>query len=125
MARDTKTPQAPETTNNEVVLVGTVSAAPEVRELPSGDQLCVARLVVPRQEVRVLPSGRRGPSVDVIDLAGWAARPRRSMASWEAGDEVEVRGALRRRFFQAGGRTSSRVEVEVRSGRVVRRAATG
>lgn len=110
---------------NEVVLVGSLSAAPEVRELPSGDQLCVCRLVVPREKVRKLPSGRNGPSVDVVDLAAWAARPRRSMAGWGAGDQVEVRGALRRRFYRAGGRTSSRVEVEISSGRVVRRAASG
>ena len=107
---------------NEVRLVGALSSAPETRTLPSGDQLCVCRLVVPRQDVRVLPSGRRGPSVDVVDLAAWAARPRRSMAGWQPGDEVEVRGALRRRFYRAGGRTASRVEVEVSSGRVVRRA---
>ena len=110
---------------NEVRLVGTLSAAPEVRELPSGDELCVCRLVVPRADVRVLPSGRKGPSVDVVDLAAWAARPRRSMTGWQAGDEVEVTGALRRRFYQAGGRTASRVEVEISSGRVVRRAASG
>lgn len=110
---------------NEVVLIGCLSAAPEVRELPSGDELCVCRLVVPRETVRTLPSGRKGPSVDVVDLAAWAARPRRSMAGWRPGDEVEVRGALRRRFYQAGGRTTSRVEVEVSSARRVRRAASG
>jgi single-strand DNA-binding protein len=110
---------------NEVVLVGTLSAEPEVRELPSGDELCVCRLVVPRDKVRVLPSGRKGPSVDLVDLAAWAARPRKAMTGWKPGDEVEVRGALRRRFYQAGGRTSSRVEVEVSSGRMVRRAGTG
>ncbi|MFC5730981.1 MULTISPECIES: single-stranded DNA-binding protein [Nocardioides] len=112
-------------TVNEVRLVGTLSAGPQVRELPSGDALCVCRLVVPRTDVRVLPSGRRGPSVDVVDLAAWAPRPRRSMAGWQAGDEVEVAGALRRRFYRSGGRTASRVEVEIRSGRVVRRAGSG
>jgi single-strand DNA-binding protein len=112
-------------TTNEVRLVGTVSAAPEVRALPSGDELCVCRLVVPRADVRVLPSGRKGQSVDVLDLTAWAARPRRSMAGWQAGDEGEVTGALRRRFYQAGGRTAARVEVEISSGRVVRRAASG
>lgn len=110
---------------NEVRLVGRLSAEPEVRELPSGDELCVCRLVVPREDVRVLPSGRRGPSVDVVDLAAWSARPRRAMARWQAGDEVEVTGSLRRRFYRAGGRTASRVEVEISAGRVLRRAGSG
>lgn len=110
---------------NKVTLVGRLAADPEERELPSGDRLGVCRLVVARAEVRVLPSGRKSPSVDVVDLAAWAPRPRRSMSGWREGDEVSVEGALRRRFYRSGERTASRVEVEVSSGRRVRRARTG
>ena len=35
---------------------------------------------------------------------------------WQPGDVVEVEGAIRRRFFRAGGGAASRVEVEVSSG---------
>lgn len=112
-------------TCNEVRLVGTVSADAEVRTLPSGDELCLVRVVVPRLPVRVRADGRKSPSVDVVDCAAWDARPRRSVASWRAGDEVQVVGALRRRFFRAGGQTASRVEVEVASARIIRRAASG
>ncbi|WP_408899357.1 single-stranded DNA-binding protein [Nocardioides sp. R1-1] len=111
--------------SNAVVLTGRVAADPEERVLPSGDRLWTCRVVVPRPEVRMLASGRRGPSVDVVDLAGWSARVRRSMRSWRAGDVVGVEGALRRRFYRAGGQTSSRVEVEVTTARVLRRAASG
>ncbi|UMG92590.1 single-stranded DNA-binding protein [Nocardioides sp. TF02-7] len=110
---------------NEVHLVGAVSGTPETRELPSGDLVCVARVVVPRTPVRVRGDGRRSPSVDVIDCCAWDARPRRSLGGWQPGDEVEVTGALRRRFFRTGGATASRVEVEVSSARVVRRATAG
>lgn len=110
---------------NEVHLRGRLAADPEERELPSGDRLAVCRLVVQRELVRTLPSGRRSPSVDVIDLAGWTPRSRRSMRAWREGDEVAVVGALRRRFYRAGSQTASRVEVEVSSARRVRRAATG
>jgi len=110
---------------NEVRLVGTVSGDPEVRVLPSGDQLSTCRVVVPRQSVRTRPDGRKGPSVDVLDCTAWTARPRRSIAGWHPGDTVEVSGSLRRRFFQAGGQTASRVEVEVSSARVLQRAASG
>ena len=108
--------------DNEVRLRGTVSGGAEVRILPSGDEVCVVRLVVPRATVRVRPDGRRGPSVDVIDCAAWEGRPRRSMRGWRDGDAVEVVGALRRRFFRSGGSTASRVEVEVGSARVLRRS---
>ncbi|WP_183101267.1 single-stranded DNA-binding protein [Nocardioides pelophilus] len=110
---------------NVVRLTGTVSGEPEKRVLPSGDELCVVRVVVPRVSQRVRSDGRRGPSVDVLDCCAWEARPRRTIGGWRSGDEVEVSGALRRRFFRAGGATVSRVEVEISSARLVRRAGSG
>lgn len=111
---------------NEVRLAGTVSGDPEVRVMPSGDELGVVRVVVPRTKQRPRSDGRVGPSVDVLDCCAWDARPRRTLASWRAGDEVEVRGALRRRFYRVGGGPPvSRVEVEISSARLVRRAASG
>ena len=110
---------------NEVRLVGTVSGEPERRVLPSGDELCVVRVVVPRLTVRPRADGGRGQSVDVLDCCAWEARPRRAVSGWRPGDQVEVSGALRRRFYRAGGVTASRVEVEIRSARLVRRAESG
>ena len=110
---------------NQVRLAGTVSSVPEVRVLPSGDELCVVRVVVPRRGGHARSDGRRSPSVDVLDCCAWEARPRRTVAGWDPGDEVEVTGALRRRFFRAGGVTASRVEVEISSARRVRRGGTG
>jgi single-strand DNA-binding protein len=63
--------------------------------------------------------------VDAIECAAWSARARRSVSSWAAGDVVEVTGELHRRFFRAGGAVASRVEVEMSSGKVRRRAASG
>jgi len=113
------------TSTNEVRLVGTVSGEAERRVLPSGDELCVVRVVVPRSTRRVRSDGRRGPSVDVIDCCAWEARPRRTVGGWRSGDEVEVTGELRRRFFRVGGAPVSRVEVEISSARLVRRAGSG
>ena len=103
---------------NEVHLCGRVSGAPEEREMPSGDRMWSFRIVVPREH----PRGRQ--TVDVLDCAAWAGRVRRTVAGWGEGDEVEIRGELRRRFFRSGGSTASRVEVEVTSARLTRRAAT-
>ncbi len=99
-----KTADATETSVNTVELSGRVSGEPELRELPSGDQLVTLRLVVTR------PSG--GP-VDTIDLACWSPSARRSAGRVSDGDQVHVTGALRRRFFRTPGGAASRYEVEV------------
>ncbi|HYH34373.1 MAG TPA: single-stranded DNA-binding protein [Nocardioides sp.] len=103
---------------NQVQLCGRVSGDPEERELPSGDRMWSFRVVVPRER----PRGRQ--TVDVLDCAVWSGRARRTVARWCDGDQVEVAGELRRRFFRSGGATASRVEVEVTSARLIRRAAT-
>lgn len=111
---------ADEATANQVRLVGRVSQRPEERVLPSGDVVWTFRMVVPRA-----PGHRRRQSVDTIDCAAWSARARRSAAAWSADDVVEVSGSLRRRFFRSAGAVASRVEVEMSSGRVIRRAGSG
>lgn len=93
---------------NEVTLVGRVSAPPERRDLPSGDQLVTLRVVVDRPPLR----GVTRRAVDVIDVACWTKRTQRTAAGLEPEDGVRVEGALRRRFFAAGGGRASRYEVE-------------
>ncbi len=107
---------------NEVRLAGRISAGPEERVLPSGDVLWTFRIVVPRP-----PPGRPGvrASVDALECAVWGGRVRRSVASWGEGDLVEVTGSIRRRFFRTASGAASRVEVEVASGRLIRRAVSG
>jgi single-strand DNA-binding protein len=108
-----------DTAVNEVRLLGRLSQPPEERVLPSGDPLWTFRVVVPR------PAGAGRATVDSVECAAWTARVRRSVATWEAGDLVEVEGALRRRFFRTAAGAASRVEVEVSRVRRVRRAETG
>lgn len=112
--------QAPSTPHrNEVVLRGRVSADPEVRDLPSGDPLVTFRLVVQRD-----PRSRRTSkqTVDVIECAAWTSRLRQKAARLCAGAEVEVSGALRRRFSRREGGLTSHVSVELSALTV---AATG
>jgi single-strand DNA-binding protein len=106
---------------NEVRLVGRLSQPPEERVLPSGDALWTFRVVVGRSEA----AARARQSVDALECVAWSARARRSVSAWSVDDVVEVSGALRRRFFRAGGSVASRVEVEMSSGRVIRRAGSG
>lgn len=106
---------------NEVRVAGRVSSEPQEKELPSGDVVLLVRVVVDRPRV----AGERR-TVDTVDCAVWAKGLRRRVAGWRPDDLVELEGALRRRFYRsAGGATLSRVEVEVTSARVIRRAATG
>lgn len=98
---------------NEVVLVGRVPALAEQRELPSGDVLVTWRVVVGRPPGRRPPEGVRATTVDTIDCVAWTASTRRAAAALAVDDVVEVSGALRRRFWRAGGGAASRCEVEV------------
>jgi single-strand DNA-binding protein len=83
---------------NVVVLQGTLSSEPVVRELRSGS-------VVWSFEVTTRDDEGAASSVPVswFDPA--------SPPEWGPGDEVVVRGAVRRRFFRAAGGTQSRTEV--------------
>jgi single-strand DNA-binding protein len=108
----------PDPTNgNQVFLRGRLAAPAQRRELPSGDQLCSFRLTVPR------PKGSRA-RVDSLDCAATLARVRRVLGRAEVGDELEVTGSLRRRFWRAEAGPASRYEVEVSSARVTSRRQT-
>ena len=110
-------------TVNEVRLVGRLSQAPEMRQLPSGDPLWTFRVVVPRAAGRGGAATTRA-AVDALECAVWSGRSRRTVASWRAGDLVEVRGAVRRRFFRGALGSVSRVEIEVSEARLIRRRAS-
>jgi single-strand DNA-binding protein len=105
---------------NSVALRGRISAAPLEKELPSGDAILTFRLVLPRE--RSPMTARSKQASDWVDCVAWGGRIRRSAAGWHVGDLVEVEGALRRRFFRLDAGASTRLEVEVLSGRMVERA---
>lgn len=108
--------------DNRVTLRGRVSTAPEERELPSGSVIVTFRVTVTRSQTAMTAGSRQ--TVDWLDCTAWSAGTRRTVRSWRLGDEVEVVGALRRRFYRAGAGTSTRLEVEVlKARRLSRRTA--
>jgi single-strand DNA-binding protein len=102
-------------TDNAVELRGRVSATPAQRELPSGVVIATFRLSVPRARTTMTSGSQQ--TTDWVDCAAWTAKTRRTVAGWSVGDRVVVTGALRRRFFRAGERPSTVLEVEVLSAR--------
>lgn len=105
---------------NEVVLRGRVSGDPQARELPSGTVLVGFRVVLARERTPMTASSKQVS--DWVECSAWGARVRRQAESWRDGDQVEVRGALRRRYFKVGQQSRTTVEVEMLGGRLVRRA---
>jgi single-strand DNA-binding protein len=110
--------QRPQRDANEVFLRGRLAADPVSRTLPSGDEVSSFRLTVPR------PDGER-TRVDSIDCAASTARVRRSLTRAQPGDECEVTGSLRRRFWRSAQGLASRYEVEVAALRVSSRPRSG
>jgi single-strand DNA-binding protein len=88
-------------TVNVVVLAGRLSDDPEVKSMPSGDQVTRFRLHVPEAGKRVLP----------LPVSAWERTARRACERLVRGDAVLVRGHLVRRFFRDGGGGRSVTEV--------------
>jgi single-strand DNA-binding protein len=104
--------------DNQVFLRGRLADAADYRELPSGDVLAVFRLTVTR------PPGDR-VRVDSLECASTRARVHRTLDRAEPGDELEVSGCLRRRFWRGATGPASRYSVDavsVRLNRAGRRA---
>ena len=85
---------------NIVLLHGLLTREPEVRSLPSGDEVTTFDLTV-RDD---------GHETEVVPIS-WHSAPANVIDKLEPGSEVVVTGRVRRRFFRAGGSTQSRTEV--------------
>jgi single-strand DNA-binding protein len=86
---------------NLAVLAGTLAKAAEPRLLPDGS-------TVWELDVSVRPEGAAPATVPV----SWPAAPAAvDPGAWAPGDELVVVGAVRRRFYRAGGATVSRTDV--------------
>src|SRR4051794_6432026 len=111
--------------DNDVFLRGRLAADPVNRVLPSGDELVAFRLTVDRPSDDKASGGgsrsARTVRVDSIDCAAVTARVRRSLQRAAPGDELELTGSLRRRFWRSADGLGSRYEVLVASARVNRR----
>jgi single-strand DNA-binding protein len=115
MSTSPATPQS----DNHVFLRGRLADCPVLRDLPSGDVLVVFRLTVARP-----PSEQRG-RVDSLECASVTPRVHKVLARTEPGQQLEVSGSLRRRFWRTPTGPASRYAVDVTSAKVSRAGRAG
>jgi single-strand DNA-binding protein len=99
-------PALPVVARNDVAIAGLIAEPAEERELAGGALAVRWTLRVPREV-------ERGGGGDLIDCVALDPEFRERALLWEPATPLEVWGAIRRRFFRTGGRTATRVEVEV------------
>ena len=104
---------------NEVRLVGRLGGSVDTRELPSGTVLTSFSVIVDRPPRDV--HGRT--KVDTIACQTTRAAIVTRLGKVEAGDTVEIEGALRRRFWKGGVGLASATEVDVSRLAVVKEIA--
>lgn len=105
----------PPEADNYVFLRGRLATEAEEKELPSGDLMTVFRLTVSR------PAGDR-VRVDSLECVTTRARARKALTRARPGDELEVQGSLRRRFWRSPAGPASRYSVDAETVRTVRAA---
>jgi single-strand DNA-binding protein len=91
---------------NEVAIAGVIAESAQERELAGGAMAARWTMRVPRE-------AERGGGSDLIDCVALDPALREQALRWPDSTRLEVWGAIRRRFFRTGGRTATRVEVEV------------
>jgi single-strand DNA-binding protein len=99
---------------NEIVLVGRLSGVPEWKALTGDEQVAVWRLIVEHRNARSPQDG-----IDTIRCVTYDPAVQEDVREWGHGDVIEVRGALRHRFWQ--GPSGPRGLYEVEAVEVVRR----
>jgi single-strand DNA-binding protein len=106
MASPREGARAPNNCDNYVFLGGRLAAAPQLLELPSGDEVCSFRVVVDL-------AGPATVKVDTLECRTSAARVRGILERAEPGSQVELHGSIRRRLWRGAGGVRRRYEVEV------------
>ncbi|WP_307851218.1 single-stranded DNA-binding protein [Nocardiopsis sp. MG754419] len=94
---------------NQVLVIGRITAAPTLRELPSGDRLVTWRIGV----ARPTDPRRRGARMDSLTLFSFDEAIIEWIGDRRVGEVLRVTGALRRRIWPGRHGVRSVLEVEV------------
>ena len=96
------TPTLTDIACNQAVVIGELVQSPERKDLPSGAEVVSFSLTV-------RADGQKTTSVPL----SWFNPPKR-VDRWKVGDQIVAVGPVVRRFYQAGGATGSRTDIDVR-----------
>ena len=94
---------------NQVFLIGNLTRDPEVRALPSGDELC--RFSLALNYVYRTADGETQESVDFVDITAWGSLAGIVKNYCHKGKQVMVQGRLKSSSWEQDGQTRSKLEV--------------
>ena len=96
---------------NKVVLMGNLTRDPELRAIPSGQNVCSFSLAVNRTWKNA--SGEQQEAVDYIDCNIWGKPAEIINQYMKMGSGILVSGRLQQRYWEQEGQKRSKVEVVV------------
>ncbi|HSX08007.1 MAG TPA: single-stranded DNA-binding protein [Candidatus Saccharimonadales bacterium] len=94
---------------NQVILMGNLTRDPELRQTPSGQQVCSFSLALNRSYKD--QSGEWQEATDYIDVVAWGPLGERVAQYLSKGRRALVQGRLQSRSWEQEGQKRSKVEV--------------
>ncbi len=94
---------------NQVTLLGNLTRDPEVRQTPSGQQVCSFSLALNRSYKD--QSGEWQEATDYVDVVAWGPLGERIGQYLKRGSRALVQGRLQSRSWEQEGQKRSKVEV--------------
>jgi single-strand DNA-binding protein len=94
---------------NQVTLLGNLTRDPELRQTPSGQQVCNFSLALNRAYKD--QSGEWVETTDYVDIVAWGPLGERVSQYLQRGRRVLVQGRLQSRSWEQEGQKRSKVEV--------------
>ncbi len=94
---------------NQVMLMGNLTRDPELRQIPSGQNVCSFSLALNRSYKD--QSGEWQEATDFVDVTAWAALGERVEQYLKKGSRCLVQGRLQSRSWEQDGQKRSKVEV--------------
>ena len=94
---------------NQVILMGNLTRDPELRAIPSGQNVCSFSLALNRSYKDA--SGNWQEATDYVDVSAWGPLGERVAQYCQKGKQVLVSGRLQSRSWEQDGQKRSKVEV--------------
>ncbi|MCY3804822.1 MAG: single-stranded DNA-binding protein [Candidatus Saccharibacteria bacterium] len=94
---------------NQVTLIGNLTRDPEVRAIPSGDEVC--RFSLALNYGYTTSDGETHEGVDFVDISAWGGLASIVKTYCHKGKQILVSGRLKSSSWEQDGQTRSKLEV--------------